>query len=1384
MLGQASQPENVALRIAGDAGVRDVQVRVAERSVTLAEVCEAVGLQSELVRVDGARSVDPHVTPALDVLRSGTLLGAGTATTSASGPLSASGLVAPALVEVAQVAGIDCGSIAELPQGRYHLGSSNPIASAQGWYLRIDDGAHAASDRLPWHERADSTEAIAVRGAAIALSKPIDSERGHAGHVHRPPRHLPPNEIEPIELRPAPAHPKPAQPLSWATFLTPIPVGIVMALFFSPIFAVFSAMGPVIAVGRWIEGRRRCKRETQERAANVASMNTDLQQRVREQLETAVRQRWLASPHVPELWRRARCNSVRLWERRPGQPGYLQLTVGIGPDVITPVITGAKPDPEVHAAATAQPSRSVPHLIDLRGNQGIGIWGDREESLAVARSLVMQLVTLHGPADLSVGLLTSTASAPEWDFLKWLPQCTPSLVTHQASMLADAICGMSVGPVEIASQVPRVPAAFGGSTVDVTRVVVVLVDELSADVAALFRAATSAGIELRVVAIAANPTRLPASCSSMIEVGGSVVTVTSPAVASPSTKSRAAGISSATAGAWARSLAPMIDAEARSLDNATGGEIGLSALLGRLNDEEVRMRWKRAATAGRASAVIGVGDAGPISLDLGIDGPHALVAGTTGSGKSEFLRTWVMSLAMSCSPQQVNFVLIDFKGGGAFDVCARLPHVAGLITDLDEHLVGRAITSLRAELQRRELLFRELHVSTFNEALAVATEPLARLVIVIDEFAALATDYSELMSAIIDLAARGRSLGMHLVLATQRPSGVVDQKIRANTNLRVALRMQDAFDSRDVIGVPDAMSIDRHSPGRAIVSIGGDRPVHVKTAYSGALDMQQVRCVVRPFDLSRRGDTHPESTATLQELGSEVEPVTEIEVLLGVIECAALALDYRPRPLWADPLPTCLDWIDLGTRVLAVDDIDMSHSYALGLVDIPEQQSQVPWQWSTKNGALAIFGASAPCIGRVLTSIGCAVASAMSAERAHLYLIDGDAGRIGALSGLPHVGGYVTLAEPDRIKRTVELFEKALADRRHVVASDAADMFLIVDNIAAVIAVFDDLSAASLIDRLAALARDGGPLGLHLVLAARTVRDLPHRLAQQVPQRLVLNLSDPAGYLALGIKSCNIIDLPDMRAIDLATGRSVQLVEPPECHDAIDEAEPSPGLGPVPVGAFPTSVLVHDLPAASRLDGALLLPIGISESDLAPAMLVLQPGAHALVVSPPGGGRSAVLSAIAQQVGRSGLAIKVLRIGVSGSGLLTADVPGDMVTSAAELAEQIASKEIGLVLVDDAEYLDAELTAALSVMSARGDRSIRVVVATTPSFARSIQAWIGPLRASATGVIVGGTHFDGDALSVTLSKMAGLGRVAGRGHVIVRGRVQPAQLASLSTGAR
>ncbi|MGI9823271.1 FtsK/SpoIIIE domain-containing protein [Agromyces sp. Marseille-Q5079] len=319
-------------------------------------------------------------------------------------------------------------------------------------------------------------------------------------------------------------------------------------------------------------------------------------------------------------------------------------------------------------------------------------------------------------------------------------------------------------------------------------------------------------------------------------------------------------------------------------------------------------------------AAIAVTRGGVLELDLVADGPHAIVAGTTGSGKSEFLLAWIRQLAAAHPPERVAFLLVDFKGGAAFEPVASLPHVAGIVTDLAESEAERAVLSLRAELRHRERVLRDAGARDISQL--AADVPLGRLVVVIDEFQAMIQRFRELGAVIADIAARGRSLGVHLVLASQRPNGVIGDQVTANAAIRISLRVMNRADSMVVVGTDEAAAIPVDRPGRGIVDRGDGTPVPFQSALVDLAAIDEVR---RRF-----------ATST---------PVR--------------------RP-WLDPLPTRLAQAELAAFDPAGGEVAASDAVAFGLLDEPDLQRRSAARWSPGgDGPLLVLGA--PGSGRSTT---------------------------------------------------------------------------------------------------------------------------------------------------------------------------------------------------------------------------------------------------------------------------------------------------------------------------------------------------------------------------------------------------------------------------------
>jgi DNA segregation ATPase FtsK/SpoIIIE, S-DNA-T family len=440
-----------------------------------------------------------------------------------------------------------------------------------------------------------------------------------------------------------------------------------------------------------------------------------------------------------------------------------------------------------------------------------------------------------------------------------------------------------------------------------------------------------------------------------------------------------AGLSLPTAEAAARRLASLIDPEDHDGVAGTPADVSLALLepVGTDAAATIARRWRHAGPDPAPVARLGMSADGIVDVDLVRDGPHGLVAGTTGSGKSELLRTLVVSLAAQVGPDHVTMILVDFKGGSTFDVCALLPHTVGVVTDLDDGLAERVLVSLDAEVRRRERLLRDAQVDDLAAYRRAIDDPLPRLVVVVDEFASLAKELPDFLGALVAIAQRGRSLGIHLLLATQRPAGVITDDIRANTNLRIALRLQDRSDAGDVVGDAAPAGFPLGAPGRAAMRLGPDELVVFQTANSaGALPVCSGRLRVEHV----RGITSRDASGG----APPVEGPSVLEHLVDSIrQAAAMVGTADPHRPWIDALPA------------VIRPGDLTESNAVGVLDDPANQCRRPLSWTPATGNLLLVGA----VGAGTTTAAVAVAarcvSEWGADALHVYVVDAQAMRRG-----------------------------------------------------------------------------------------------------------------------------------------------------------------------------------------------------------------------------------------------------------------------------------------------------------------------------------------------------------------------------------------------------
>ena len=785
-------------------------------------------------------------------------------------------------------------------------------------------------------------------------------------------------------------------------------------------------------------------------------------------------------------------------------------------------------------------------------------------------------------------------------------------------------------------------------------------------------------------------------------------------------------------------------------------------------------RWKQTRAHDQLRATIGLGVDGPMELDLVRDGPHMLVAGTTGAGKSEFLRTLVAALSSNHSPDDLVFVLIDYKGGSAFDACAALPHVVGMVTDLDNHLAERALISLEAELQHRERVLRDAAVSDIS-GLRGAGARLPRLVVVIDEFATLRAELPDFVTSLIGIAQRGRSLGVHLVLATQRPSGAVDANIRANTNLRIALRVQDAADSTDVIGGKDAADIAREQPGRAIIRRGSGDLVPVQTAFisghTGVMDTPAVWINKGRAAVSASSHDPHES-----DLARFVEAATQ----------AAIGYE-RPRLPW---LP------DLAERVLA-SEVDVhcdgdGDALAYALVDLPHEQRREVARWIPSVGHFAVSGASGSGVTTVLRTL---IRGVRSDREQWTYIVDCGANDFADLGMARHVGAVLASHETTRIERLLawlagELAERKASDVEAPTGRQHVPIMVVIDGFAGFLDVIDYAAGGTLAEQWKRIARDGTSVGISIAAGAARPTDFGRSFAPFVREQLVLELADSQEYSALGLRPKSLPTFRPGRGVLLASQSVVQVLLRDVAGGAPDVGHcDMAGWTPPSITELSTEVRIDDLEGgehASSPQAGLTIAIGVRDDTRASAFVRLRAGEHGLVAGPAGSGRTTSLLTVATQTRRSDPETVIVGIeanpdSLSGT-LADPALVFDAVGSYAELEHVLEAarndERRWLIVVDDADQIDLE-QGPLWDFAHAAPRHVCIVASVHN--ARSRQAyghWTRFIRASGSGVLLQPdmTH-DGDLLGVRLPRRLVLPETPGRGVLVANTESTVIQLA-------
>ncbi len=550
-----------------------------------------------------------------------------------------------------------------------------------------------------------------------------------------------------------------------------------------------------------------------------------------------------------------------------------------------------------------------------------------------------------------------------------------------------------------------------------------------------------------------------------------------------------------------------------------------------LEDLHVQERWRKNRNYETMRVPIGQKAGGSLCcLDIHekYHGPHGLVAGTTGSGKSETLQTYILSLAVNFSPDDVAFFIIDFKGGGMANLFEGLPHLAGQISNLSGNQVQRAMISIKSENRRRQRLFAEYGVNNINAYTRMyknhqTEQPIPHLLIIIDEFAELKREEPEFMKELISVAQVGRSLGVHLILATQKPAGTVDDNIWSNSKFRLCLRVQDRQDSNDMLHKPDAAYITQ--AGRGYLQVGSDEIYELfQSGYSGAEYDESAAGKAAAAMISLAGREILSGKSRKNPLQAKKKTKSQLEILVSYLREQAAAQHYEQKSaLWLPVLPKALCWKDLESTKGGGEEWTLNT--VVGLYDDPANQKQEAVCISfSEGGHLAVCGMVSTGKSTFLQTLLYGLMRGYTPEELNFYILDYSSRMLLSFEHAPHTGGVAVDTDVDKVKKLFYMLNQILTERKllfgggnysqyrqaHRGDKKIPAILLVIDNYAN----FREKTEGAYDEMMTRIAREGVSFGVFLVLtgAGYGASEIPTRLADTMKTVIALEMSDKFKY--------------------------------------------------------------------------------------------------------------------------------------------------------------------------------------------------------------------------------------------------------------------------------
>lgn len=1153
---------------------------------------------------------------------------------------------------------------------------------------------------------------------------------------------------------------------------------------------------------------------------------------------------------------------ARRWECRPSDSDFLRVRVGVGDLPVLPVVLPEESnpvqpyDPIMKAAAerlvrSAGVVQGMPATIDLSTGGQYAIVGERSRALQVARSLAVQLATFHSPDEVHLAAVVPASAIRDWGGFDLLPHVNalrPAPDQPLARRIAPTLDEMlaRIGP-ELRDRVAATTAARrAGRRIRPVRLVLFL-DEGDGFATPLPRwdsVLDAADLGITIVHLVDDRLKEPEDVVARVAVDEEGCVIEATAASVEKVLCVADAVEQVQLETIARPLAALRISRATAAEatDAVAPDLGEMLGLGDVAQIDPRRAWAPRSSADFLRVPIGVDDTGsPVLIDLKESaqlgmGPHGICIGATGSGKSELLRTLVLGLAATHGPDDLSMILVDYKGGAAFAPFARLPHVAGIIDNLadDPQLTERARASINGEVVRRQQLLKSADnsasITQYRQLRRTRPElpPMPHLFLVIDEFGELLTAEPEFVDLLLTIGRIGRSIGVHLLLSSQRIEAGKLRGLETYLSYRIGLRTFSAAESAMVLDTQDAFHLPA-IPGYAYLKVDTSIYTRLRAGYvSGPVDEVGERPVeaeegprmrvVAAYDaVSPLLDTAAaDGAAAAREETPAEQPLPDRSLVDVAVERLAKGA-ARTRPVWLSPLPARVALGGLLPSSEIVEDA-AGLSIPIGLLDEPTQQRQRPWQLdlTRSGGHISVMGAPQSGRSTFLRTVAASIAVTRTPRQVSVYGLDLTGGGLARIEGFPHVGGVATRGHRERVGRLLEELTTMLDMREHVFRAEgidsvddlrrrhaagelaqlpSADVVLLVDGYASLRADFEEYEGGlqRILDR-------GGSYGIHVVTTLNRWNDLRSPQQGVIGTRIELGLNDPSdSQVSRKLSSSLRRDEPGRALTDASEFAQVALpvleddesAEVGEMLEALARQSAESWAGPE---AVPIRLLPEDLDPPSLPDAGIdpsTIALGLRQDTMKAFSLDLpRNDPHLMVLGDTGCGKTTVLRGV----------IRGARAGHTPEDLVIAlmDVRGDLVDEvpepylgghaataplARQLAESIAielekrqtAKASGpriLVVVDDFDVLAAggtePLRPLLPYLASARDLGLNVVL-TRPVLGASRAMFDTSLQAlrdtGGSTLVMSGDRGEGALLPKVFAEQM----VPGRGRFVRRG---------------